>query len=122
MIEFVFTSLLMVCLSTVLYLMVRALPRIVDDQSDAQGFFERWARSELPEKFDQTLNSFLLKFLRKTKVVILKLDNKLAHHLQRIKPEEEAKRHAIDFREISGDAATSAQGAAAEVENLKNLR
>ena len=99
--EFIFTTILMICLGTVLYLTVQALPRIEEVPSDEKGFLERWAHSEMPEKIDAAVNNFLLKFLRKIKVLILKLDNALAKHLQKIKPEED-KRPAIDFKEIGG--------------------
>jgi hypothetical protein len=99
--EFIFAIILMVCLGTVLYLTVQALPRIEEVPSEEKGFLERWARSEMPEKIDAAFNNFLLKFLRRTKVLILKLDNVLAKHLQKIKPEED-KRPNIDFKEISG--------------------
>lgn len=99
--EFIFTTILMICLGTVLYLTVQALPRIEEVPSEGKGFLERWAHSEMPEKIDAAFNNFLLKFLRKIKVLILKLDNMLAKHLQKIKPEED-KRPNIDFKEISG--------------------
>jgi len=99
--EFIFTIVLMICLGTVLYLTVQALPRIKEVPTDEKGFLERWAHSEMPEKIDAAFNNFLLKFLRKVKVLILKLDNALARHLQKIKPEED-KRPSIDFKEISG--------------------
>jgi len=99
--EFIFIIILMVCLGTVLYLTVQALPRIEEVPSEEKGFLERWAHSEMPEKIDAAFNNFLLKFLRRTKVLILKLDNVLAKHLQKIKPEED-KRPNIDFKEISG--------------------
>lgn len=99
--EFIFTIILMVCLGTVLYLTVQALPRIEEVPTDGKGFFERWAHSETPEKIDAAFNNFLLKFLRKVKVFILKFDNALAKHLQKIKPEQD-KRPSIDFKEISG--------------------
>lgn len=99
--EFIFTTILMICLGTVLYLTVQALPRIEESPSDEKGFLERWAHSEVPEKIDAAFNNFLLKFLRKIKVFILKFDNMLAKHLQKIKPEED-KRPTIDFKEMSG--------------------
>ena len=104
MIEFIATTILMLCLSTVLYLMVRALPRVQEDPADSQGFLDRWAHSEVPEKVDAAINGFLLKFLRKVKVTVLKLDNSLARHLQKIKAEESEneKKASIDFKEISG--------------------
>jgi hypothetical protein len=99
--EFIFTIILMICLGAVLFLTVQALPRIEESPVAEKGFFERWAHSEIPEKIDAAFNSFLLKFLRKVKVTILKFDNALAKHLQKIKPEED-KRPVIDFKEISG--------------------
>ncbi len=99
--EFIFTTILMVCLGIVFYLTVQALPRIEETPAEERGFLERWAHSEMPEKIDAAFNNFLLKFLRKIKVLVLKLDNMLARHLQKIKPEED-KRPTIDFKEISG--------------------
>jgi hypothetical protein len=99
--EFIFTIILMICVGIVLYLTVQALPRIEETPADQKGFLERWAHSEMPEKIDAAVNNFLLKFLRRTKIFVLKLDNALAKHLQKIKPEED-KRPAIDFKEISG--------------------
>lgn len=92
----------MVSLSMVLYLMALALPRITEESSERQGFLERWAHSEVPEKVDTAFNTFLLKFLRKVKVVVLKLDNTIAKHLQKVKVHEDSKKTAIDFSDITG--------------------
>jgi hypothetical protein len=101
--EFIFTTILMVCLGTVLYLMVVALPRIEEvPGGEKKGFFDRWAHSEIPEKVDAAFNGFLLKFLRKVKVFIMKLDNSLGKHVQKINPENRKKVSNIDFKEISG--------------------
>lgn len=103
MAQYIFTSILMVALSAMLYLMARALPRIVEDpQADKPGIFDRWARSQFPEKVDTALNGFLLKTLRKFKVIVLKLDNTLSAHLQRAATDENGKKSAIDFKEIAG--------------------
>jgi hypothetical protein len=99
--EFIFTTILMICLGTVLYLTVQVLPRIEEAPGEAKGFFDRWAHSEIPEKVDAAFNSFMLKFLRKIKVFVMKLDNSLGKHVQKIKPKQR-KEHAIDFKEISG--------------------
>lgn len=114
MIFFIFTLLLMFSLSTVLYLMVRALPRLEElphagahgaagsgtgaqnaagSQNGAAAFeprtlLDRWAHSELPEKFDAWFNDFLLKFLRKFKVIILRLDNTVSTRLRKIHREK----------------------------------
>src|SRR5579871_6845088 len=105
MLFFIFTLLLMFSLSGVLYLMVRALPRVAEDTSDSaaerRSFLDRWAHSEMPEKIDAWFNGFLLKFLRKFKVFVLKLDNTISSHLRKIHHEENGKKNAIDFKEIS---------------------
>lgn len=100
---FIFTTVLMVALSAVLYLMVRALPRIVEEPApEKRGLLDRWAHSQIPEKVDLALNGYLLKLLRRFKVSLLKIDNALSHHLQKVKPEDAGKKSAIDFKEIAG--------------------
>ena len=114
MVLFVFTLLLMFSLSAVLYLMVRALPRLSEADGVAGGgartaaerrsLLDRWAHSEIPEKIDASFNNWLLKFLRKFKVFVLKLDNAVSNHLSKIHHETKTaeKKSAIDFKEISG--------------------
>lgn len=101
---FIFTTVLMISLSAVLYLMVRALPRIAEEPAvEKQNFLDRWTHSQIPEKVDAVLNGFLFKFMRKLKVVVLKADNSLSTHLEKVKPAgENGKKPAIDFKEIAG--------------------
>ncbi len=103
MAAFIFTDILMVSFSAVLYLMVRALPRVTEEPPAKTGFLDRLAHSQLPEKLDAALNGFLLKFLRKVKIVILKIDNLLASHLQQIKSKENAEKSGIDFKDMTGE-------------------
>jgi len=104
MFSFIFTTLLMLSLGSILYLMVRALPRVAEETApaDRKNLLDRWAHSELPEKIDRVMNGFLFKFFRKTKVTVLKLDNALGDRLKKMKPEDNAAKQAIDFKEISG--------------------
>jgi hypothetical protein len=110
MLSFIFTTLLMLSLGAILYLMVRALPRVAEETAanggngapDRKTLLDRWAHSEIPEKVDAALNGFLFKFFRKAKVTVLKLDNALGSRLQKMKPEDNAAKQAIDFKEISG--------------------
>lgn len=90
----------MLSLGAVLYLMVRALPRIVEEPPEKKNFLDRWAHSDIPEKMDAALNGFLVKFLRKVKILILKLDNMLSKELRKIKPEENGAKPVIDFKEM----------------------
>jgi hypothetical protein len=104
MLEFIFVSILMISFSSVLYLTARALPRIAEEPQteDSRSFLDRWAHSQIPEKVDLAVNGYLLKFLRKLKVLVLKFDNTLSKHLQKVKPESQEKKSNIDFKEIAG--------------------
>ncbi len=104
MVEFIFSLILMICLGTVLYITVRALPRIEESSADAdtKSAFERWAHSELPEKIDAAFNNFVLKFLRRAKIILLRLDNSIAKGLRKVQPKENRANTNIDFKEISG--------------------
>ena len=108
MVEFVFTTILMACLLAVLYLMVRALPRIAEEPAtESGGLLDRWAHSEIPEKIDAAFNGFLFKLLRKIKILILRIDNSVGLHLQKMKAKDDdhVRRSAIDFREMAEGSA-----------------
>ena len=120
MIEFIFVTILMFCLLAVLYLMVRALPRIeeVPAAAESRGLLDRWAHSEIPEKVDIAVNGFLFKFLRKVKVAVLRLDNGLGSHLQKMKAKEEEheRKATINFKDIADDGAERREAARAATE------
>lgn len=97
---FVLSDILMISVGAVLYLTVRALPRVAEEQVDRQGLLDRWAHSELPEKIDATFEAFLVKLLRKLKVIILKLDNMLSRHLRKINSSGLNDKPAVGFSDI----------------------
>jgi hypothetical protein len=101
MLSFIFTLILMISLSFVLYLMVIALPRVAEDlgAENQTNLLDRWAHSHIPEKVDTALNSFFLKFLRRMRVFMLKLDNTLGKHLKNMKRDDEAKK-PVDFSDM----------------------
>ena len=102
MIEFIFTILLMFSLSFLLYLMVRALPRMAEEPTvgDNKNLLDRWAHSDIPEKIDATFNGFLLKFLSRTKIMVLKMDNTLGKQLRRMRTEKTDQKQVRDFNDI----------------------
>ena len=80
----------MVALGAMIYLFVRSLPRVAEENSaEHRGIIDRLAASEFPEKIDAALTGFLAKFLRKLKVVLLKIDNALTAWLKKVKNGEE---------------------------------
>lgn len=106
MAQFIFTNVFMISLGAILYVAVRTLPRVEENGAEEKkGIMERWLASEVPDKIDKALNGFLVKFLRRAKVVLLKADNSVSGHLRRIQPGANGKagqQAAIDFKEISG--------------------
>ncbi len=90
----------MVALGVVLYLMVRALPRITEDPAEKESFLDRWAHSEIPGKIDVAFNGFLLKFLRRVKVIALKFDNAVSAGLRKVSAEEKGKKQNFEMKDI----------------------
>ena len=104
---FVFTILLMLAFGAVLYLMVRALPRLAEDTEEKESFLDRWAKSRMPERIDAAFNGFLLKFLRRMKVFALMFDNAVSVGLRKVSAEDKTKKPPVgikDLTEAAGDA------------------
>ena len=104
--QFIVTNIFLISVGTLIYLVVRTLPRI-DEHGPAEkkaSLLERWMASEVPEKIDETVNTYTGKILRKVKVVLLKVDNVISKRLQKIRPANE--RHdpiRAEFKKISED-------------------
>ena len=105
MLEFILANIAMLSVGVVLYLLAHSLPRIGEAETEPKGILERWVASELPEKLDGVFNSFAGKFLRKLKVVILKIDNAVSASLKKVKSQENGGKNGqgIDFKEIMRD-------------------
>ncbi len=108
MLQFIITNVLMVSVGALLYLVIRTLPRIEPDPAGEKpkGFFEQLIVSKIPERVDGVFNSFAFKFLRRLKVILLKIDNVVGHQIKKVKPEasggsEAGGKPAIDFTEIT---------------------
>lgn len=75
----------MASLGTMLYLVARSLPRVEEDEiSGKPGFLDKLSSSEIPEKLDAAFNNFMAKSLRKTKVVLLKIENFVNDKLKKV--------------------------------------
>lgn len=103
MAQFIFTNLFMLALGAVLYLFVRALPRVEQEEALKQGFIERWITSDLPEKFDLTVGNFLIKFLRRLRVWVLKIDNLVGSRLKRMNLADKQNGAKPDWSELTGN-------------------
>ena len=74
-------------LAIIVYLMARALPRVANGETPKNfyDYLEYWLDKLPTHKLDQRLNQYLFKFLKKTRVVVMRMDNKITDSLNRIK-------------------------------------
>lgn len=101
MLLFVLTNIFMISLGVMLYLAVRALPRVGEDAHEAKlGVLDRWGASEIPERIDEILNNFLAKFLRKLKIWLLKADNATTAWLKKVKQDTNGPKPGFDIKDI----------------------
>ena len=107
MYDFVLQIFLISGLAVVVYLMARALPRVVHHGESPVNFYDYFERliNRLPvHKFDDYLNSYLSKFLRKTRLLVMKIDNKIVHSLGRLRKNGENGNSFQDLlNHINGD-------------------
>lgn len=77
-------------LAVIIYLFARAMPRVKDYPAHTAaersiGRLSRFLKAIPTEKLDQWFGILLEKFLRKTKVVVLKIDNRVTIFLEKIR-------------------------------------
>lgn len=84
MFKFIVEILIMVSLGTILYLLAKTMPRIDDRESDIPSLRTHWIMIYL-EKADQRLKFYWEKTLRRSGIVILKLDNIINKKLNKLK-------------------------------------
>ena len=87
MYNFILQTIVMVSFGIIIYVMARALPRVTDTTpvSPKRDYVGAFIKRFPLEKADATVTGVIDKLLRKLKIVILKLDNALSKHLQRLK-------------------------------------
>jgi hypothetical protein len=87
------------------------LPRVAEDTVDRHNIIDRLAHSEIPEKLDAFFDALWVKFLRRSKVFLLKLENALNKRLRKINLEADssAKASIVDFGDFANSHAESAE-------------
>ena len=109
MLQFILTNVFLIATGAFLFLMVRALPRIGEEavREQKHTIFERWVMSEIPHRIDAVVNASLGKLFRKTKVVVMRLDNYLTTRLKKMSHQANGgglngtMKPKIDFSELS---------------------
>ena len=98
MYNFILQIVIVLSLGVIIYLIARTIPRTTNE-SEASGLpnqkqtggFDKLI-SKIPlAKIDAAIDSFLLKFLRKIKVLIMKVDNLLNIYLNKLKKNGQSK-------------------------------
>ncbi|MBI2514912.1 hypothetical protein HYV91_01835 [Candidatus Wolfebacteria bacterium] len=86
MYNFILQFSLMVSLGVMIYLMARALPRVGDEivQSE-QSKIDQWFSALPLDKIDSAFGNFAEKFLRRFRLILMKLDNLVGGYLHRVK-------------------------------------
>jgi hypothetical protein len=89
MYNFILQIFVMVSLGTIIFLVARTLPRITETATENIENKKKadWLKNFPWEKIDAVVNSFLEKTLRKTKLVLMKLDNFVSQQLNKFKKE-----------------------------------
>ena len=105
MFQFIVVNVLMLSLGTALYLIARALPRVEEAGGvKKSGIVERWVNSQVPEKIDVVLNGFLVKILRRLKVLLLKVDNSISRHMKKVNPASNGNGKAgLGLKDLAGE-------------------
>lgn len=96
---------MLVSLGLIVYLFARAVPRIAHNRpEDVQPLsgFDRFINRLPLEKIDRGLHSFFEKTLRKSRIVLMKIDNYINSHLKSLKEKQEAAKSGDDMKRKIG--------------------
>ena len=87
MYDFILQTVLVASLAVMAFLAARALPRVEPDD-EPESLFDRmnaWFGKLPLHHLDDRVNGLLFKFLKRVRVIVMKIDNRLIHHLDRVK-------------------------------------
>jgi hypothetical protein len=110
MYNFVVQTGLILSLTVIVYLLARALPRVAQEieSGPRHGAFDKFMKRIPLERLDIVIHGFAIKILRKTKIIVLKVDNLINSYLDQLKKHSLANEtHTSTIREkmelISGN-------------------
>ncbi len=90
MYNFILQLIVMLSLGAIIYLIARAAPRVTEAESSLskENYFDKLMQKLPLEKADAFVSAYLEWFLRKLKIVILRLENIVEKHFRKLKPVE----------------------------------
>ena len=82
-------------LAVMTFILLRSLPRVATEEAEPSlaAWFGDWIDRLPLHHIDERINGFLFKFLKRSRVFVLKLDNRLSRHLDRVKKSGEQSAH-----------------------------
>lgn len=101
-------------LAVMAFIAARALPRVaVEGEVEPSIYtaFTAWLNRLPLHHVDERINIFLFKFLKRSRVFVMKLDNRLVRHLDRVKKNgEQDTSHVQDMIDhVQGDASNKTE-------------
>ena len=85
MYDFVLKIIIMLSLGTIVYLIARVMPRVSDEFIETEIKKKHWFSHQWVERGDAVFNVYLEKFLRRTKILLMKLNNITDGNLSKIR-------------------------------------
>lgn len=82
---FILELVFFISFGAIVFLFVRKLPYISDVSSEAPSVRKTFLKAEWIDKVDRKLIDLLSKWLRKMKLMVMRLDNYVSRHIERIK-------------------------------------
>ena len=110
--ELLFLNAFLIGAGVLLLLFIRALPRMDESAPARQGLVERWLTSQLPERIDAAARGASLRFLRRARVLVMRIDNGINEKLRRMKLEsgEPVGGGRIDLKKVAETKAPEEDG------------
>jgi hypothetical protein len=124
MYNFILQTIVMASLAVIIYLFARAMPRVSESSDQKQGgdYIEELLNKLPLEKADAFVSMAMEKMLRKFKVLILKVDNLLTHHLRNLKPTIGAGKNEAADQMFSGTATSLPEATVEKEVKSDNLK
>ncbi|PIR86987.1 MAG: hypothetical protein COU11_03150 [Candidatus Harrisonbacteria bacterium CG10_big_fil_rev_8_21_14_0_10_49_15] len=106
MLDFVIQMAFMASLAVIVYMLARAMPRVAEqfwEEDQPKSSLDRFLERIPLERIDIALHQILIKMLRKSKIVILKIDNAINEYLEQLKKKSGSSGHKEHMDLLSGN-------------------
>ncbi len=103
MAELILQVVLMASLTVMVLVAARAVPRVPEARAGHGAAVERWIRSLPLEQIDAFLHTALYKGLRRLRLLLLKIDNRIGRYLEKAKGANGGKNEKGSMDEFIGN-------------------